>query len=155
MGLGGNWAVGTLYDNFTIDLVHIVYVDLLFHSTRSQDITLSEHDRIIIDKLSSFKSLNRPIVHHMVLKGMNIQSIFVVHRSIVLDNSLHNAAIFVNETSEPRSDVSKTLNDKGFPGNSGLETSFLQIERVIENVPGTVVETEPSSLVTAIDAVKS
>jgi len=143
MSKWSNWAVGTFDDHFALELMDIVTVDLLLFSRWSENVTSFVISILVVKLFCTFLPCthNRSGLFGMIPKKFEINTFFIVDRTIILNNTFENSAVLTPPFGEVGSDVTKTLDNASFSFNSSCQVGSFKEVLVIKKCYGIVKHT--------------
>lgn len=152
VSIGGNGSVGSLTNDLGLDVLDVLEADLALEGGGDQDIALTLHDLDgSINDLGVAKATEGTLLGTVLEDGLDIDTVGVVGRDVVLTDTDDLGAVVLEELGSPVADVSESLDNDGLAGNVAIEAGHLLDLGELQELADTVVDTETGGLVTAAD----
>ena len=158
LGSEGSGTVSTLENGLDLDLVGVAHMERLLDGSGDQVVSLLLHERGWVGELglsSTGESLEGSVLGHVVLGFLDVEAGRIVDSGVVLDDGGDFTAVLLEELSSPVTDCAVALHDEGAVFDALGEANLIGEGLEAGQLADSVVDTETSGLVTAVNTTLS
>lgn len=134
MGLGCDRTIRAFNDYFAIEILAVVPMNTLLHCAWSEDVAFIVNGLVVRVFSGAWEAVYRACLCDVIKETVDVNSVWVVDRPIVLINSDNFSTSIMAEFSEVGADITKSLDNDGFSFHTFAEAMFLEIVWVVQNL---------------------